>query len=93
MNGNTAPSLTVLAARRLNQISEGHFSAEVRTKASLCLIDALGAMHLGLAHELAGSMRTFALQNAARGVAYTCVSGEQVCSETAAFVNGTLIHW
>jgi 2-methylcitrate dehydratase PrpD len=92
MAGENAPSLTRLAARRLQQISECHFSPEVRAQASLCLLDTLGAIQYGLTAELAGSLRTYASLNAGRREANAFGCAEQVCAGTAAFTNSVLAH-
>lgn len=92
MNGETAPSLTRLAARRLQRIAEGEISPEVRLQASLCLLDALGAIQYGLTGELAESLRSYASQNRGFPEAYSFASAEKVSAETAAFTNGVLAH-
>ena len=85
--------LTRLAARRLKHISEGELSPELRTQASLCILDNVGATHAGLTHELAESIRKYTQQHAGQPEAYAFGSNVKVCAETAAFANGVLSHW
>jgi 2-methylcitrate dehydratase PrpD len=85
-------TLAQLAASRLKQISAGDFSAEVKAKASLCLIDILGATQSGLLTPLAHSVLRYADLHAGKPEAYIFGSDKAVCAETAAFVNAVLAH-
>jgi 2-methylcitrate dehydratase PrpD len=85
-------SLAYLAARRLKQICAGQFSSEVREKASLCLLDFLGAAQSGLSDQLSLSILTYSDLHAGKPEAYVFGRDEAVCAETAAFVNTVLAH-
>ncbi len=85
-------SLTGLAVRRLRQISAGEFDNEVRDKASLCLIDFLGAAQSGLLGLMSQSMAEYSVLRAGNPEAYVFGGDKAVCAETAAFVNTVLAH-
>jgi 2-methylcitrate dehydratase PrpD len=87
-----APSLLCVAASRLRRISEGHFSAEVRQKASLCLLDFLGAAQLGGSSALGRKLVDFATLHAGEAEAYVFGGDKVICAETAALINSTLAH-
>lgn len=96
-NGSTMDkdrtTLTRLAARRLKEIAEGRFSAKVRNQAQVCLIDSLGAMQAGLAHELAPCIQAYtASNNNGCTQARAFAIGGDTDAETAAFSNSVLSH-
>jgi 2-methylcitrate dehydratase PrpD len=86
------PSLLYLAASRLKIISHGQLSAEVRQKASLCLIDFLGAAQIGLQSPLARSILEFTVLHDGKPEAYVFGGDSAICAETAAFANTILAH-
>ncbi|KFZ06318.1 hypothetical protein V501_07520 [Pseudogymnoascus sp. VKM F-4519 (FW-2642)] len=86
------PSLACIAARRLKQISAGEFSAEVREKVSLCLLDFLGAANSGLSNPLSRPLLKFAELHTGKPEAYVFGSHHAMCAETAAFTNAVHAH-
>jgi hypothetical protein len=85
-------SLTRLAARRLEQISSGQLSAEVKEKASLCLLDFLGACQSGLGGDLGEPLLKYAALNAGKPEAFAFGTDKLICAETAAFVHAVLVN-
>jgi 2-methylcitrate dehydratase PrpD len=93
-NGHSTakPTLTRLAARRINEIATGQIPDEVYRKASYCLIDYLGAVHSGLLLPWKDALLKYAKLNAGKSEAYAWGVNGEVSAETAAFVNATLAH-
>ena len=82
--------LTRLVARRLRDISLKELSTEVREKASLCLLDHLGACQVGLNGDLGAPLLKYAERHAGRSEAIVFGSNQKGSAETAAFVHATL---
>lgn len=92
MHQSENQSLARIAARRLKQISAGEFSAEVRAKASLCLIDFMGAAQSGLSNPLSHPLLKYAELHTGKPEAYVFGSDHAMCAETAAFTNAVHAH-
>ncbi|EXJ68018.1 uncharacterized protein A1O5_08633 [Cladophialophora psammophila CBS 110553] len=86
------PSLLRFAASRLRRISEGQFSTEVREKATLCLLDWLGAAQVGAPNPLGRKVLEFATLHAGKAEAYVFGADMAMCAETAALTNAILAH-
>lgn len=85
-------SLTRIATKRLAQIAAGDFNPEVREKASLCLLDFLGAAQYGLSGPFSAHILKYASLRAGKPEAFCFAMDKGVCAETAAFTNAMLAH-
>jgi 2-methylcitrate dehydratase PrpD len=88
----TEESLTCIAAKRLERISKGEFSNEVREKASLCFLDFLGAAQSGLLGQLSRSVLKYCTLRPGKPEAYVFGMDNRVGAEMAAFTNAILAH-
>ncbi|KAJ9499962.1 hypothetical protein LTR99_008591 [Exophiala xenobiotica] len=84
--------LTRIAAGRLKEISAGNFSTEVRQKATLTLLDFLGAAQSGLLLPLSHSVLKYAARHPDQPEAYVFGIEKAMSAETAAFTNTVLAH-
>ncbi len=87
-----APSLTRLGARRLQAVATLDIPAELRRKASVCLLDYLGAVIGGLSAPWAPAIVDYVASRGGGVQAHQWGLGEPVGAEDAAFGNGALAH-
>ena len=89
----SAQPLTYLAAIRLQQIRDHDLEPMVREKATLCLIDYLGALISGLSSPWSSSLLQWAkISCPGGGSAQVIGLPELVSAETAAFANASIAH-
>lgn len=89
------PTLTQLAAQRLEEIRTTTLPREVTDKAKLCLIDYLGALISGLSAPWSQALLQYA-RLSSPGCAQAFVPGLEgeglVSAEVAAFTNASIAH-
>lgn len=89
---NQSPSLTRLAARHLLSPDFHDLPSEVKQKASLCLLDYLGATISGLSSPWSSSLLRYAETRPGAPEAHLWGSANPVSAEVAAFTNAALGH-
>lgn len=92
-----SPTLTRLAAQRVEEIRSGTLTDEVREKAKLCLLDYLGALVSGLtsapwAPALLSCAQKSVTGSEGAGQAHIMGLEAAVSAETAAFYNASIAH-
>ena len=85
-------SLLRIGAARLLSISRSTVSSEVYKKATLCILDFIGAAHGGTANPLGQSVLKYAANNVGFPVATAFGMETKVCASTAVFLNTILAH-
>lgn len=95
-NGVPSPatdrSLTHQAAQRLQKIATNDVPQHLKQKASLALLDYLGAIASGLQAPWAPQVCKYARTRKGIREAHAWGVQQDVSAETAAFVNATLAH-
>lgn len=95
MSANGVPSgisLTYQAAQRLQKIASGDVPQSLKDKASLALLDYLGAIASGLQAPWAKSVCQFARTRKSASEAHAWGIQQDISAEAAAWVNATLAH-
>ncbi|EXJ68956.1 uncharacterized protein A1O5_07888 [Cladophialophora psammophila CBS 110553] len=92
-HNNPEPTLTSLAAHRLEKIRNRKLTPVVEGKATLCLLDYLGALVSGLSTPWSAALLRYA-QGASpgRGNAHVMGLRSLVSADVAAFTNSALAH-
>jgi len=89
----TAPTLTLQAAQRLQAIRGSSLTAKVEERAKLCLLDYLGALVSGLASPWSQALLRYAqVSSPGSGQALVIGLDSPVSAEVAAFTNASIAH-
>ena len=88
----STPTLTTLTARRLHQIATSDLPTALYEKASLCIIDFLGAVHTGLQLPWKDALVKYVQLQGRKPEAYAWGVGRDVAVQGAAFGNAVLAH-
>ncbi|KIW91751.1 uncharacterized protein Z519_07719 [Cladophialophora bantiana CBS 173.52] len=92
-HNNPEPTLTYLAARRLEKIRNSKLTPAVEEKATLCLLDYLGALVSGLSTPWSAALLKYAQgASSGRGDAHVMGLKSLVSADVAAFTNAALAH-
>lgn len=96
LNGTAStptPTLTELAAGRLERLRKCELRAEVQERAVHCLIDYLGALISGLAAPWSAALLQYAqVASPGKGPAHVMGLDTPLAAEVAAFTNAALAH-